>query len=237
MSLSDLHFPHQNIPVVESALRLIKKLKPHRVILNGDLGDFFMLSRFNHSQERLDDLQDEIDMCNAFRAAVRKAAPNALIEETEGNHDSRIRSYVALHGRALKSLRALEPENLFHWRQNEITPHTGAGFRLRPNFLVKHGTVVRGEAGASAKAELAAAGVSGWSGHTHRLSTYRKVGYQTMQWTEQGCLCRLDPDYVTGLPNWTNGVVVGQFSTRSDCFVVEEVQAFNDKLVYGGKSV
>lgn len=237
MFLSDFHVPHHNIPVVESALRLIKKIRPHRVVLNGDMNDHFQLSRFNNTGERLETLQDEIDGGNRIRGAVRKAVPDALIEETEGNHDSRLRGYVAQNAAALKSLRALLPEEQYHWKRYEITPHTGAGFRLRPNFLVKHGTHVRGEAGATAKAEMAAAGISGISGHTHRLATYRKVGYQTMQWTEQGCLCRLDPEYITGMPNWTNGVVVGQFSTRSDCFVVEEVQAFNDKLVYGGKSV
>ena len=233
--LSDIHVPYQDTAVLDSAIRLLKRLKPDRVVLNGDINDFFQLSRFNYGLERMDHLQEEIDEAVKIRQRIRKACPDAVVNENEGNHDSRIITYVEKNARALVSLRALEPEHLFGWKDLEIQAFPGAGFRLRKNFLVKHGTLVRGEAGATAKAELALAGISGISGHTHRLATYRRGGYESRQWTEQGCLCRLDPDYVTGQPNWQSGIAVGQFSTRSDTFHVEEVHTFNGRLVYGGK--
>jgi predicted phosphodiesterase len=234
--LSDLHVPYHNPELVGSAVRLVKKLKPHTVVLNGDINDFFQLSRFNTGLHRIDELQEEIDQANVIRGQVRKAVPNARIIETEGNHDNRIHSYVEKNARALVSLRALEPASLFEYERHEIDWHPAAGVLLRKNFLVKHGTIVRGEVGATAKAELAHAGVSGVSGHTHRLGTYRKVSYQKLQWTEGGCLCRLDPDYIVGVPNWSNGITIAQLSTKTDSFLVEEVQAVNDKLVYGGVS-
>jgi hypothetical protein len=213
----------------------VRKVKPHTLVINGDVNDFFQLSRFNTGHEREDFLQLEIDAANAIRQRFRKAAPNARLIETEGNHDNRIRSYVVKNAKALHSLRVLDPAALFDHDKLDIQWFPGAGFRLRPSFLVKHGTLVRGESAATAKAELASAGISGVSGHTHRLGTYRRAGYQTKQWTEGGCLCRLDPDYITGQPNWTQGLVVGQFSTKTDSFVVEEVQAMDGKLVWGGK--
>lgn len=234
--LSDIHVPYHDPDVVASALRLIRRLKPHRVVLNGDIADFFQLSRFNTAQSRMDDLQAEIDDANLIREGVRAAAPDAVIDETEGNHDSRTSTYVANNARALKSLRALEPENLFKYRELNINWHPGAGFLLRQNFLVKHGTIVRKDGGASAKAEMEQAGVSGISGHVHRLATYRKAGYSQRQWTEQGCLCRTDPDYVVGAPNWVQGCVVGEFSTRSDVFVTYEVPAVDGRLRFGGKA-
>lgn len=232
--LSDLHFPYQDADLVRSALDLIRDLRPDRVVLNGDLNDFFQLSRFNKDGSRIDDLQDEIDQANDFRAAVREASPEAIIDETEGNHDNRVISYVRANARALASLRALEPANLFLARELEINRHPGCGFLLRPDFLVKHGTFVRGEAGASAKAELLASGISGISGHVHRLATYRRAGYVTRQWTEQGCLCRIDPDYIPGRPNWTQGCAVGEFTPSS--FVIHEVPAVDGSLRFGGAS-
>lgn len=235
--LNDIHVPFEDAEVVASALRLVKRVQPHRVILNGDIGDFFQLSRFNTSQERMDDLQGEIDAANKIREAVRKAAPDAVIDETEGNHDQRIRTYVLNNARALASLRALEPENLFRYRELEINWHPGAGFLLREQFLVRHGTIARGEAGASAKAELLQSGVSGASGHTHRLCKYIKAGYVQREWSECGGLFRCDPDYVKGgLPNWTQGVAIGQFSTSSSSFAMELVQAMDGRLVWGGKA-
>lgn len=235
--LSDIHIPFQDQEVVASALRLVRKLKPHRVVINGDVADFFQLSRFNTAQKRLDSLQEEIDEANAFRKAVRKAAPNAVIDETEGNHDNRITSYVFNNARALASLTALEPETLFKYKDLEINWHPGAGFLLRPDFLVKHGTMVRQEAGATAKAEFTHAGISGISGHTHRLGKYIKAGYVQREWSEQGCLCRLDPDYIVGRPNWVQGVAVGEFSTSTGNFHLELVEARDGKLRYGGKPV
>lgn len=120
------------------------------------------------------------------------------------------------------------------YRELEINWHPGCGFLLRREFLVKHGTVVRSESGATAKAEYSLAGISGISGHTHRLARYRKAGYAQREWLEQGCLCRLDPDYVAGgLPNWTIGCAIGEFSTKSPSFVLHEVPFVADRLRFG----
>jgi hypothetical protein len=228
---SDFHVPYQSTAVVDSLVKLIRSVKPDRVVLNGDVADFFSLSRFNTSSARLGLLQQEIDEANSIRLRIRRAAPNAVLMENQGNHDHRVISYVEQNAKALSSLRALDPENLFQYRALEIVYHPGAGFRLREDFLVKHGTIVRGEAGASAKAEFTAAGISGTSGHVHRLATYRKAGYSDRSWTEGGCCCRLDPDYITGPPNWTQGVVVGEFGKTS--WVTHEVPFVDGKLRLG----
>jgi predicted phosphodiesterase len=233
VSLSDLHVPYQDVQVVNSAIKMVRALKPDRVILNGDIADFFQLSRFNTASERMSSLQAEIDEANQIRRRVRAAAPDATIDETLGNHDSRIVTYVEQNAGALKSLRALEPRHLFKYDELGINWHPGAGFRLRDDFIVKHGTLIRGEAGATAKAEFMASGLNGISGHTHRLAAYRKSGYQPRQWNEQGCLCRLDPDYIVGAPNWTQGCVVIELSKTATW--VTEVPYADGKLRFGGK--
>ena len=233
---SDFHYPYQDDAAIDSFLSLVERLQPHRVVLNGDIADFFMLSRFNLSGDRIDKLQEELDIANEFRRLVRAKAPNSVLDETLGNHDDRVVTYVHKNAQALKSLRALKREEMFAYKENEITGHPGCGFLLRPLFLVKHGTLVRGEAGASAKAEMALAGISGISGHTHRLARYTKGGYVQRTWLEQGCLCRLDPDYVTGAPNWQQGVAIGEFSTKTDSFLLHEVPFIAGKLRFGKES-
>lgn len=234
--VSDIHVPFHDPRMVEASWELIRDVAPHRVVLNGDIADFFQLSRFNKGLDRLDTLQQELDDANKIRAGYRAVAPDALIEELEGNHDSRLRTFVQMNARALTSLRNLQPAALNAWTENEITPHGEQGFLLRPEFLVRHGTSVRGEAGATAKAELTAAGISGVSGHTHRLANYTKAGYVQRSWWEGGCLCRTDPDYVSGgSPNWQQGLLVGQFSTSSSAFVIEPVYRYEDSLIFGGR--
>lgn len=233
--ISDIHAPHYDVRALSSALKLIEDIQPHRVGINGDINDFFSISSFNKGADRLDTLQDEIDLGNKIRRRVREAAPNARLDENEGNHESRIRDYVRKNARALTSLRNLNPESLFDWAQNEITPHGTNGYRLRPHFLVKHGTIIRSEGGATAKAEQLAANINGVSGHTHRLAPYRKDGYAPREWWEGGCLCRLDPDYVE-VPNWRHGLLVVYLSTKTDNFKIDPVSTFNGRFTYGGKT-
>ena len=232
---SDFHVPYQDVGVVNSFVKLVRSLKPDRVVLNGDVSDFFGLSRFNTAKERMDSLQAEIDEANQIRRRVRLAAPNAVLMEGEGNHDSRIITYVAQNATVLSSLRALKPESLFKYTDLEIQWYSGAGVRLRPDLVIKHGTLVRGEAGASAKAECMAAGANGVSGHVHRLATYRRNGYTKRQWVEGGCMCRLDPDYIVGPPNWEQGCVVVELARES--FVTHEVPYVDGKLRFGGPTM
>jgi hypothetical protein len=156
------------------------------------------------------------------------------MDYTMGNHDERLRRFVYEKGRALASLRSLRFEEQIDAKGVGLNVHGGCGFLLRPNFLARHGTVIRKGAGASAKAEALSAGVSGISGHTHRLGTYRNSAYGSIQWTEAGTLSRVDPPYVLGVPDHQQGMAVGHFSTRKPGFVVEEVQTVDGGLWWGG---
>jgi predicted phosphodiesterase len=232
--VSDIHVPYHDPALVASALALIRDFKPHRVVQIGDLFDFHSISRWNAGLDRLDALQEEIDGGVAVLQEIRKAAPNAALDLTMGNHDERLRRYVKEKGRALASLDSLHFPSLIQAEKVGLTVHEGCGFLLRPDFLVRHGTMIRKGAGASAKAEALSAGVNGISGHTHRLGTYRLTGYASLQWTEAGTLSRVDPPYVLGVPDHQQGMAVGHFSKQH--FVVEEVQAVGGKLFYGGRS-
>jgi hypothetical protein len=235
VTISDIHSPFHDETAVESALMLIREIKPDTIVINGDLPDYFGISSHNRTLERLDSLQAEIDQANALRRAIRAAAPDAVIHENEGNHDSRLRTFVRQQAPQLRSLRALDPANLNAWGELDIQPHGVAGFRIRPEFVIRHGTYIRSDAGASARAEMKAAKISGQSGHTHRLAEAVEHGYRVRSWSESGCLCQLSPDYVDGPPNWDHGLLVGYFSTKTDAFLVDSVKATNGVFRYGGR--
>jgi predicted phosphodiesterase len=232
---SDIHAPYHDPQLVASALDLVRRFEPHRVVLLGDLLDFHAISRWNASMERLDDLQDEIDIAMGILADVRAAAPDAALDLVLGNHDVRMRRYIMEHGRALASLRALDLGELIGAKDVELTIHEPHGFLLRQDFLVKHGDVIRKGAGSSAKAECLSAGISGISGHSHRLASWRQTGYTSLRWTEAGTLSRIDPPYTIGPPDHQQGMAVGHFQTKGRAWTVEEVQALDGQLVWGGQ--
>lgn len=234
--VSDIHVPYHDATLLHAACELIADVQPHRLVINGDTNDFFQLSRFDKTGERAWALQEELDLGIQVRRELRAAAPNARIEETLGNHDERLITYVEINAVALSSLQALQPAKLLGLDDVEITHHPRCGFRLRPEFIVEHGHVARKDSGASAKARLNDTLVSGIMGHVHRLDSYRRSGYRKLSWYEQGCLCLTSPDYIVGDPNWQPGIAIGMFSTRTETFNVELLPAVNRGFVFGGRA-
>jgi predicted phosphodiesterase len=167
--LSDIHVPYHSAPLVKAAVQLAADLQPHQIVFNGDESDFFQLSHFNKAHEREDELQLELDMTADIRKAFCDAAPNAIKRKTLGNHCDRLITWVEINAKSLHSLRAIKPERLMKLDEMEIELYGRAGFRLRPEFVVEHGHVVRKDAGASARSRLNDTLISGIMGHTHRL--------------------------------------------------------------------
>ncbi len=234
--VSDIHAPYHNAVLLASLRDFIKDFDPHRIVINGDTNDFFQLSRWNRTGDRLETLQNEIDMGRDIRGMFRNAAPNAVIDETLGNHDERIITYIDLNAGGLKSLAALKPGKLLGLEEYEINHHPRCGFRLREEFVVEHGHIARSEAGASAKSRLDKTMISGIMGHTHRLAEYNRTGYRNLSWYEMGCLCLKSPDYVVGETNWQPGFAVGHFSTKNpSVFNIQLVKAIADGFIFDGK--
>lgn len=232
--INDVHVPYHDVDLLIAAAQLAAYVNPHRFILNGDINDFFILSRFNQAKERLDMLQTELDQGKAVRKMFREAVPNAQFEETLGNHEERLLTYPGFNAPALKSLNSLKPSTLLGLEELDIRHWPTNGFRIREDFLVEHGSTIRSQSGATAQARLNATLISGVMGHTHRFGEFRRSGYRDLAWYETGCLCKLNPDYVKNEANWKQGVWVGTFSTKTDTWNVQLIPAMGRGFIYDG---
>jgi len=247
MFLSDIHAPFHDQDAVDAVLRFIPEFDPHRIVLNGDIQDFYSLSRFDRDYERNETLDEEIGIGNRIRSQIRHAAPNAAIDETEGNHEARLQAFLRRNADAMGPIlslpgvkESLTYEALFNLKYFEINWHGSEGFFLRENFRVKHGEFARQDAGMSAKAQMLRGFTSGVTGHTHRLSRFpfRADGGRLYEWFEGGCLCQLDAEYIRGgAPNWEQGFVVGQFSTNGSGSFVEPVTIRDGKISWQGQLI
>lgn len=233
--VNDLHVPWHDAELVDASIELFRDLQPDLFILNGDIQDFFGLSRFNKSYERLDSLQSELNQGKAIRKSYRDAMPNAQMHETLGNHEERLLTYPGFNAPALKSLDSMKPNVLMGLDEYEIKHWPRNGLRLNENFLVEHGNIVRKNAGESAKQRLSETLISGVMGHVHRLGQASRSGYTEINWYETGCLCQLNPDYVSGEANWQQGLWIGTFSTRSTNYNVQLIPAVGRGFIYNGK--
>ena len=197
---SDIHIPFQDNDAVESFIKYCKEKKPEAIVLNSDVLDMFMLSKFTKGEGR--NPLEEITMCRELLASVRNACPNAEIYYVIGNHENRLEKYVLTKAPELASL----IEDVFSIIKTEDFKIRGcASLTINDNFVCKHGTLLGNKSGLSAIKEMENAYMSGATGHTHRLCKYiaRKSGRKFV-WIETGCLCDLNPEYCVN-PNWQAG--------------------------------
>ncbi|MCM1324123.1 MAG: metallophosphoesterase [Acetobacter sp.] len=197
---SDVHIPFQDDKAVDAFLNACDDLNPDIVVLNGDVMDMFMLSKFTKGEGR--NPLEEVMMCREFLQRVRNAAPNAQIFYVIGNHETRLERYVLTKAPELASL----IEDVFSiLKVSDFNIRGCASVTINDTLVFKHGTLLGNKSGLSAIKEMENAYMSGCTGHTHRLCKYiaRKAGRKFF-WIETGCLCDMNPEYMV-LPNWQQG--------------------------------
>lgn len=203
---SDIHIPFQDDGAVRSFIKYCKEKQPEVVVLNGDVLDMFMLSRFTKGEGR--NPLEEMTMCQGFLDSLRKAVPNADIYYVIGNHENRLEKYVLTKAPELASL----IEDVFTIiKTSDYRVRGCASVTFNDNFVCKHGTYIGNKSGLSAIKEMENSYMSGATGHVHRGIVYRarKAGRKFV-WIETGCLCSLNPEYSI-LPNWCQGFATVEF--------------------------
>lgn len=197
---SDVHIPFQDDRAVDTFIETCANMQPEVIILNGDIMDMFMLSKFTKGEGR--NPLEEVTMCREFLGKLRKAAPKAEIYYVIGNHETRLERYVLNKAPELASL----IEDVFSiLKVSDFNIRGCASVTVNNSLVFKHGTLLGNKSGLSAIKEMENAYMSGCTGHTHRLCKYiaRKAGRKFF-WIETGCLCDMNPEYMV-LPNWQQG--------------------------------
>lgn len=207
-----MHIPYHDPWAVGLAVRVVATWQPDLLIYNGDLLDFYAVSFFDKDPKQLADggLQKEIDRWAEVRASFRQALPTEAKEEfVPGNHELRLHRYLCRNS-ALHDLRVLELPSLLGLTEMGIRYHADEISLANGNLVVRHGSLVRKQSGASARAELEQERytVSTVTGHTHRLGSVmvRTRNGVVGAW-ENGCLCGLNPEYAKR-PDWQHGLTL-----------------------------
>lgn len=157
---SDVHIPFQDNAAVRSFVKYCKEKQPEVVVLNGDVLDMFMLSRFTKGEGR--NPLEEMTMCQGFLDSLRKAVPSADIYYVIGNHENRLEKYVLTKAPELASL----IEDVFTIiKTSDYRVRGCASVTFNDNFVCKHGTLLGNKSGLSAIKEMENAYMSGATGH------------------------------------------------------------------------
>lgn len=203
---SDIHIPFQDKKAVAAFVSYAKDLQPSIIVLNGDVLDFYKLSRFVKGEGR--NPYEEIKECQDLLKELKEVCPTSEIFYVIGNHETRLETYVLSNAPHLSSL----IEDVFTILKTKDLGIEGVSrLIINDSFVCTHGKLLGNKAGLSAIKEIEKHYMSGASGHTHRLAKFltRKAGKKFV-WMETGCLCDLNPEYVQD-PDWQQGFAVVQF--------------------------
>lgn len=241
----DTHFPYHDEQALGIVGQIATQLQPDTIVHMGDLLDCYRLSRFDKDPNRMETIQDEIDLSRAHLVQMRKRCPNAQFILLEGNHLDRLRRVLwSLPGEAafLHTLTAFKQTmtwpNLLGLDELGITfvPYgQESRHEFLPKFIVKHGDVARKFSAMSAKAELDRYNRSGASGHTHRIGMFMHRDHAGNHvWLETGCTCNTQPEY-TADPDWQSGCVIMTFDRKTGAFQSEVVYIHDGLAVWRGQ--
>ena len=89
---SDIHIPFQDDKAVNAFIEYCTDIQPAAIVLNGDVLDFYKLSRFVKGEGR--NPYEEISSCQALLKDLKIRCPESEIFYVIGNHETRLQTYV-----------------------------------------------------------------------------------------------------------------------------------------------
>lgn len=219
--LSDIHLPHHSAVAINAALKYGDSFNPTAVLINGDLFDFYQLSRFDRNPT-LPKVSAELHAGGQFFDHLRARYPKAEIVFKKGNHDERWDKYLFIAAPLLADI----PEIANGWQgpAGIVRNSVAVVGDQRPVMLGKlpvfHGHELGKGLSAPvnpARGAFLRAHHTILVGHSHQTSGHADTNVwhdETFCWST-GCLCRLTPEYAR-VNRWNYGfaaVVVSKDGT------------------------
>jgi predicted phosphodiesterase len=244
---------------------LVEIENPDRVVLAGDIIDLAEQGRWTQEAGFALTTQASIDATYRWLYDLRDAAPSALIDLIEGNHDKRLQNFVEINAKSAFGLkRAGWPDEwpvmsipyLLRLDELKVTYHDAypnAHVWINNNLRAEHGTKVNSNGSTAQRYLNETPHVSRLFGHTHRQevvqrTTWDRMGKIRSQAINPGCLCRVDGAVpgvhssigANGKPatyyeDWQQGAAVIRYT--DDEFFVELVQFDDGKTFYQGQEL
>lgn len=212
--LSDIHIPFENKLSVDTAIDYIKEINPNKIILGGDVLDFYQISNFlKNPKER--NVIDEIKHTKEFLYKIRNLFCDAEIIYLEGNHEQRLERYIINNAKELYEVL----ENIL---QEKLELDKLKIQYIKQPFAIgklwfMHGHEVNCK---SANAEYITNII--WKkvhnnficGHWHRTQdkTWKNINGKYYGGYVVGCLCK-DLDYAL-INNWNNGFAIIKYDAN-----------------------
>ena len=206
--MSDIHVPFHSMSALTCAIKHLREEQIDCLILNGDIMDFYAISR--HEKEKdLRDFAKEIEMGRNFLQKIRDLFPLIPIYYKMGNHENRWQRYLNDQAEEFAQLHEMQFEQFFRLdKLAMIYVPDWQGIEVG-NLLVLHGHEIMAGGMNPSQSTFNKTFCNTLIGHVHRTtSTIKKNGFKEYFHSySTGCLTQLSPKYYP-FAQHTNGFAV-----------------------------
>ena len=217
--LSDIHFPYHDLTALTCAIKHLKEEEIDCLYLNGDIQDFYSISR--HEKEKdMRDFKREVDMNRDFLQKLRDIFRTIPIYYKLGNHENRFARALNVEAEEFAQLADLQFNIFFRLDKLNITMVEDWQGMEMGDLLVLHGHELYGGGGVNPSQNLFNKTICNTLiGHVHRTSaTQKKTGFKEFINTySTGCLTLLSPKYMP-------------FSMHNHGFAIVEIENGKSKV-------
>jgi predicted phosphodiesterase len=230
--ISDIHLPYHHEDAIKLALSYGVEKEVDSIIINGDLIDFYQLSRFE-KDPRKRSVKFELDCAREFLAELRRIFPTQLIIFYMGNHDHRWNKYMIQKAPELLDVADFFLPSLLKLNDLKIIfCDNNRGWTLG-KLNGRHGHEFYGSGGVfPARSYYLKAKDNILVSHVHRTSEYieKDINKSIHGGWSIGCLSDLDPDYN---PNnqYNLGFARVEIINSEGDFKIENKKIINGKIL------
>jgi len=228
---SDIHCPFHDISALTTAFKFAKERHVNTIYLNGDIIDFYTISRFI-KKKNLRNLPNELHKCREFLTVLRDIFSDCTIYYKIGNHDLRWDNYIASNAGEFEGMEEFSLSTMLHLPKHKIHIIESSTVARIGNLNIIHGHELFGSGGVNpARALFLKTGCSTMQSHVHRTTEHTEPdleGKIKACWSI-GCLADLRPEYN---PNSKYNHGCAQVQTDgSGSFHVDNKKIFNGKIL------
>jgi len=234
--LSDIHVPYHDEQALTAAVDYLKRRKPDVVLLNGDYGDFYSISRFIKNPKKRN-FKREIRMQREGLAWLRSQFPRARLVYKLGNHDERYDHWLWNHAPEISDLPQVRLPAILGCKKLGIEVVGDGRPVMAGKLAIFHGHELGGGIFSPVNAARGAymrTTASVLIGHHHRTSSHTEPNWKHEEiacWSV-GCLADLSPDY-SRINKHNQGLAEIEVASDGE-FNVDNLRLSNDYRVRAG---
>ena len=230
--ISDVHVPYHSEIALAAAVGHLKDQNLSALLLNGDIADFYAISRYMKDPSQRD-FKGELDAVRAFFEWLRQEFPTIPLVYKLGNHEERWQAWLWEHAAEISDDPRMSLRAWLNLDKHDVTLVEDKRPVMLGKLPVLHGHELHG--GSSSVNVARGAYMRTLStclvGHSHRTSNHGESDMwhrETATWST-GCLCDLRPDYAR-INRWNWGFAMATVH-KGDAFDVQNFRVMSDGTV------